>query len=1236
MSITEPRKSLAELMQERILVFDGAMGTMIQRYRLTEEDYRGERFRAHPHDVKGNNDLLVLSKPEVIREIHGAYLDAGADVIETNTFNANRISQADYHMEPLVHELNVAAVRLAREAVAARLEKDASRPLFVVGSIGSTNKTLTLSPDVNDPGFRTVTYDEMHAAYAEQVRGLMDGGVDGLLVETIIDTLNAKAALHAIEDVFAERGERVPILVSMTITDRSGRTLSGQTVEAFWISIEHAKPLTVGINCALGADQMRPFMKQLSDVATTFASCYPNAGLPNAFGQYDETPEQTAAMLREFAEAGLLNLVGGCCGTTPDHIRAIAEAVRGVKPRKIPAGLPSYSHLSGLEPLVIRPESNFQMVGERTNVTGSAKFRKLIKDGKYGEAVEVALEQVRNGANIIDVNMDEGMLDSEAAMVRMLNLIAAEPEIARVPIMIDSSKWTVIEAGLKCVQGKAIVNSISLKEGEADFLEKARKVRQYGAAAVVMAFDEKGQADTKERKVEICKRAYRILVDQVGFAPTDIIFDPNIFAIATGIEEHDRYAIDFIEATREIKASCPGALVSGGVSNLSFSFRGNEPVREAMHSAFLFHAIKAGMDMGIVNAGQLAVYDDIPKDLLEHVEDVIFARRPDATERLVAFAETVKGKDKQKATDLEWRKGTVEQRIAHALVNGILDYIEADAEEARIALGRPLDVIEGPLMKGMGVVGDLFGAGKMFLPQVVKSARVMKRAVAYLEPFMEAEKVDGKGGPQGRVLLATVKGDVHDIGKNIVGVVLGCNNYEVVDLGVMVPADVILDTAKEKGCDVVGLSGLITPSLDEMVGVAREMQRRKLDTPLLIGGATTSRQHTGVKIAPQYEGPTIHVLDASRVVGVVSDLLDPKRREALDRKNREDQAKIRELFAYQQNRPMLPLAVARENAFRSPWDALEIARAPFLGTRVDLDVPLSDIVPYIDWTFFFAAWELRGKFPQILEHEKYGEAARDLYANATEMLDLIVSRKLLRASTVHAFFPANSDGDDIVLWEDESRTRERARFPMLRQQAVKSGEQPYYCLSDFVAPKTSPKVDYVGAFAVTAGSGAAELAASYEARNDDYSAIIVKALADRLAEALAEKLHAEVRKSWYAPSESLTNEQLIREEFQGIRPAFGYPACPDHTQKRTLWSVLDADRAGVHLTEHFAMTPAASVSGIYLGHPDARYFPVGKIDRDQVADYAARTGTSVPEVERWLQSNLAYDPDAKPAATAGA
>ncbi len=1228
MSTADLRDTLARLMDQRILVFDGAMGTMIQRYRLAEEDYRGDRFREHPHDLKGNNDLLVLTKPELIRDIHAAYLDAGADIIETNTFNANRISQADYKLEPLVHELNVAAVRVAREAVAASVAKDPSRPRFVVGSIGSTNKTLTLSPDVNDPGYRTVTYDEMRAAYAEQVRGLMDAGVDGLLVETIIDTLNAKAALHAIEDVFAERGERVPILISMTITDRSGRTLSGQTVEAFWVSVEHAKPLTVGINCALGADQMRPFMQQLSAVATTYASCYPNAGLPNAFGQYDETPEQTASMLREFAEAGLINLVGGCCGTTPDHIRAIAKAVEGVKPRRVPRDLPHYSRTSGLEPLVIRPESNFQMVGERTNVTGSAKFRKLIKDGKYGEAVEVALEQVRNGANIIDVNMDEGMLDSEAAMVRMLNLIAAEPEISRVPIMIDSSKWSVIEAGLKCVQGKAIVNSISMKEGEADFVEKARKVRLYGAAAVVMAFDEKGQADTKERKVEICKRAYRILTEQVGFDPTDIIFDPNIFAIATGIEEHNGYAIDFIEATREIKAACPGALVSGGVSNLSFSFRGNEPVREAMHSAFLYHAIKAGMDMGIVNAGQLAVYDDIPKDLLERVEDVIFDRRPDATERLVAFAETVKGQDKKKGEDLAWRAGTIEQRIAHALVNGVLDFIEADAEEARIALGRPLAVIEGPLMSGMAIVGDLFGAGKMFLPQVVKSARVMKRAVAYLEPFMAAEKVEGQGGPQGRVLLATVKGDVHDIGKNIVGVVLGCNNYEVVDLGVMVPADVILDTAKEKNCDVVGLSGLITPSLDEMVSVAKEMQRRKLDTPLLIGGATTSRQHTGVKIAPQYQGPTIHVLDASRVVGVVSDLLDPKRRVELEQRTRKDQEKIRELFKYQQSRPMLPLATAREHGFKTPWTSVEIARPPFLGTRLDLDVPLADIRPYIDWTFFFSAWELRGKFPEILEHEKYGQAARDLYENATELLDRIIAEKLLRASAVHGYWPANSDGDDVILWEDESRTRERARFHMLRQQAVKSGEQPYYCLADFLAPASSNRVDYLGAFAITAGSGADELAASFQAKNDDYSSIMVKALADRLAEALAEKLHTEVRKAWYAPEESLSFEQLIREDFRGIRPAFGYPACPDHTEKRTLWALLDADRAGVHLTEHFAMAPAASVSGIYFAHSDARYFPVGKLDRDQVADYAGRKAMSVGEVERWLQSNLAYDPDA--------
>ncbi len=1210
---------LQELIEQRIVLFDGAMGTMIQRAGLEEADFRGDRFRDHPGDLKGNNDLLVLTRPDVIRGIHEEYLDAGADIIETNTFNANAFSQADYDLQEVVYDLNVAAARLAKEATASR----ADRQCFVAGAIGPLNKTLSLSPDVDDPGFRALTFDEAREAYAEQVRGLIDGGSDLLLVETIFDTLNAKAALCAIDDVFAEKAVRLPVVISVTIVDKSGRTLSGQTVEAFYISIEHAQPLAVGINCSLGAREMRPFLKELAGIADCYVHCYPNAGLPNAFGGYDQTPQEMAELLRGFAADGMINVIGGCCGTTPDHIRAIAEAVRDVPPRPKPERQAHYPRFSGLEPLVVRPETNFLMVGERTNVTGSAKFQKLITGGDYPEAVSVALQQVRSGANIIDINMDEGMLESEQAMTRFLNLIGAEPEISRVPIMIDSSKWSVLQAGLKCVQGKGLVNSISLKEGEAEFLDKARYVRRYGAAAVVMAFDEEGQADTTERKVEICARAYRILVEEAGFAPTDIVFDPNVFAVATGIEEHNEYAINFIEARKQIKERCPGALISGGVSNLSFSFRGNARVREAMHSAFLYHAIAAGMDMGIVNAGQLEVYEQVPKDVLEHVEDVIFNRRADATERLVTLAETVKGKGKTQKYDLSWREASVEQRLSYALVNGVVEFVIEDTEEARLKYPRPLDVIEGPLMDGMAVVGDLFGAGKMFLPQVVKSARVMKKAVAHLEPFMEDDKADGS--VQEKVLLATVKGDVHDIGKNIVGVVLGCNNYGVVDLGVMVPADKILDAAVAEGCDIVGLSGLITPSLDEMVYVASEMKRRGMDLPLLIGGATTSRAHTAVKVAPAYDGSTVYVLDASRVVNVVSDLLSPQRRGQFDAKNRSEQEKSRKLFEHRQNRELISLGIARENGAPIEWRSQDVPLPAFQGRRVIDDVSLEEIDRYIDWTFFFSAWELKGKFPKIFDHERYGAAARELYDHGRALLDRIISEKLLTPRGVYGFWPANQDGDDIVVWRDEARGHEHLRFHMLRQQATKPNEQPYFCLSDFVAPTSSGLADHIGAFAVSTGIGAEELCRRFEQDHDDYNSIMVKALADRLAEAFAELMHERARREWGCePAEGFSSDELVAEKYRGIRPAFGYPACPDHTEKSTLWNLLGADEVGISLTEHFAMSPAASVSGIYLSHPKARYFAVGPIDRDQVEDYARRKKMTVTEAERWLQPNLGY------------
>ena len=1227
MSVNAKPSPIETALASRVLVLDGAMGTMIQRCGLTEADYRGERFAHHLHDLKGDSDLLVLTRPDVIGAIHDQYLEAGADIIETNTFSATTIAQADYDLGHTVTELNRAAAQIARRSADKFTAKDPSRPRFVAGAIGPLNKTLSLSPDVNNPAFRSVTFDEVKAAYAEQVRGLLDGGVDVLLVETIFDTLNAKAAIVAIEEVFDERGQRVPIMISVTITDRSGRTLSGQTVSAFWASVAHARPLSVGVNCALGAAEMRPYIEELAQIADCYVTCYPNAGLPNAFGEYDEQPARTAELLREFGEAGFVNVVGGCCGTSPDHIRAIADAVRELPPRK-PASADGLMHLSGLEDLVVRPESNFLMVGERTNVTGSKKFARLIKEDNYNEALSVALDQVRGGANILDVNMDEGMLDSEAAMTRFLNLIGSEPEICRIPVMIDSSKWSVIEAGLKCVQGKCIVNSISLKEGEAEFLARARTAQRFGAAVVVMAFDEQGQAETADRKVEISKRAYQLLTEKLNFAAEDIIFDPNILAIATGIEEHNEFAKNFIEAIARIKAECPRAKISGGVSNLSFSFRGNDVVREAMHSAFLFHAIKAGMDMGIVNAGQLVVYEDIPEELLVHVEDVIFNRRPDATERLVTLADKYKGAGKKREEDLAWREAPVEQRLSHALVNGIVDFIVADTEEARQKLPRPLHVIEGPLMDGMRIVGDLFGQGKMFLPQVVKSARVMKTAVAHLTPFMEEERRAGGGAPQnnGKVLLATVKGDVHDIGKNIVGVVLRCNNYDILDLGVMVPAQKILETAKAEGVDVIGLSGLITPSLDEMVHMAKEMERQGFELPLLIGGATTSRQHTAVKIAPMYHGTTTHVLDASRAVAAVADVIDPVRRAKFDVENREEHEKLRRLFRAKQ-KPMLPIETARENGVAISWNAADIATPSFIGRRVVTDVTVDDLIPYIDWTFFFTAWELKGKFPKILEHETYGPPARELYEAGQTLLRQIAKDRSLRVAGTYGIWPAHREGDDIVVFTDESRTQEQMRFPMLRQQQARAGDEPYLCLADFVAPKGAGLPDHVGAFAVTAGLGAEELSKAFEAKHDDYHAIMVKALADRLAEAFAEYLHERVRREWgHGEREALSNEDRIAERYRGIRPAFGYPACPDHTEKPKLFTLLEAEKQGMSLTEHGAMLPAASVSGLYFAHPAARYFMVGRIDRDQVADYAKRKGMTLAEAERWLAPNLGYEP----------
>jgi 5-methyltetrahydrofolate--homocysteine methyltransferase len=1233
----EARAYILAESKKRILTLDGAWGSMIQTWRLSEEQFRGERFKDWGHDLKGNNDLLCLTQPQIVEDISNQYLAAGADIVSTNTFNSTSVAQADYGMEALVYELNFEAARLAR--VACDRHSTPEKPRFVAGGLGPTNRTLSISPDVNDPGYRAIKWDELVASYEEAIRGLIDGGSDILLIETVFDTLNAKAAIFACHKVFDAIGRKLPLWISGTITDLSGRTLTGQTTEAFWHSIRHAEPLMVGLNCALGAKELREYVLALSNVADTLVTCHPNAGLPNEFGGYDDTPEYMAGLVREFATSGLVNVVGGCCGTTPPHIKAIVDAVSDVAPRAIPEK-PKHLRLSGLEPFTLTPEIPFVNVGERTNVTGSAKFRKLIAENKYDEALDVARQQVESGAQIIDVNMDEGMLDGVFAMQRFLNLMAAEPAISKVPFMIDSSKWHVIEAGLKCVQGKPVVNSISLKEGEESFIAQATLVRRYGAAVVVMAFDEKGQADTIERKVEICARSYDILVNRLGFPPEDVIFDPNIFAVATGLEEHNDYAINFIEATRAIRARLPHAHVSGGVSNISFSFRGNEPVREAMHSAFLYHAIKAGMDMGIVNAGQLAVYDDIPAELKERVEDVLLNRRADATERLLEIAERYKhGGSAKKEEDLSWREAPVAERLKHALVAGIADYVEADTEEARASLPRPLDVIEGPLMAGMNVVGDLFGAGKMFLPQVVKSARVMKKAVAYLEPFMEEEKRASGAVREaaGKIIMATVKGDVHDIGKNIVGVVLQCNNYEVVDLGVMVPAQKILDTARAEKADIIGLSGLITPSLDEMCHVAAEMERQGFDIPLLIGGATTSKVHTAVKIDPNYRrGQTVYVTDASRAVATASALLSKEQAAAFKSETRADYLKMAANHAASRRGDRrFTIGEARANAMKTDWAAYRPPRPSFLGLKAFDDYPLAELVDRIDWTPFFQSWELVGRYPAILEDDVVGEAARNLYSDAQAMLAKMVSEKWVTAKAVIGFWPANSDGDDIVIWTDETRTKEAARFHALRQQLAKDASRPNMALSDLVAP--IGVADYVGGFAVTSGHGEDAVAKRFEAAHDDYSAILSKALADRLAEAFAERMHERVRKEFwgYAPDETLSNDDMIAEKYRGIRPAPGYPAQPDHTEKGTLFRLLSAEaNAGLTLTESYAMWPGAAVSGLYFAHRNAAYFGVGKIERDQVEDYARRKGWTLEEAQKWLAPILNYNPNAVQAAAA--
>jgi 5-methyltetrahydrofolate--homocysteine methyltransferase len=1233
--MTSRIQQLPDLLARRILILDGAMGTMIQTYKLDEAAYRGKRFRDFAHEVKGNNDLLVLTQPQIIREIHEQYLDAGADIIETNTFNSTSVAMADYHMEDLVYELNVEAAKIARAAADTYEKKDPSRPRFVAGALGPTNRTASISPDVNDPGARNVTFDALVETYTEAIRGLVDGGADLFLVETIFDTLNAKAALFAIDQYCEEHRLEMPIMISGTITDASGRTLSGQTPEAFWNSVRHAKPLTIGLNCALGAKLMRPYIEELSNIADTFVCAYPNAGLPNPLAPtgYDELPEDTAAYILDFAKSGFVNVVGGCCGTTPPHIRAIADIVKDVAPRKVPV-IEKKTRLSGLEPLNIGDDSLFVNVGERTNVTGSRAFAKLILAGNYAEAVSVARQQVESGAQVIDVNMDEAMLDSKAAMTTFLNLIASEPDISRVPVMIDSSKWEVIEAGLKCVQGKAIVNSISMKEGVEPFKQQARLAKRYGAAVVVMAFDEKGQADTYQRRTEISKKAYDILVNEIGFPAEDIIIDPNIFAIATGIEEHNRYAIDFIEATRWIRQNLRYARVSGGLSNVSFSFRGNDPVREAIHTAFLYHAIQAGLTMAIVNAGQIGVYDDIPKDLLEHVEDILFDRRPDAAERMVTFAETVKGKGKVATEDLAWRDAPVRERLTHALVKGITNWIVEDTEEMRAEIeargGRPIEVIEGPLMDGMNVVGDLFGAGKMFLPQVVKSARVMKQAVAHLIPYIEAEKARlGDVRAKGKIVLATVKGDVHDIGKNIVAVVLQCNNYEVVNMGVMVPWKDIAETAIREKADIIGLSGLITPSLEEMAHNAREMQRAGMTIPLLIGGATTSRVHTAVKIAPNYSGPVVWVPDASRSVSVCSSLLSDDQHQGYLNDLAAEYERIREQHAGKKGPELIPLAEARANGHAIDWTSYVPPKPHMLGLKPLKNYDLAEIATYIDWGPFFQTWDLAGPYPAILDDAVVGTEARKVFADAQAMLKKIIEGRWLTANGVFGLFPAARVApEDIAIYADESRSKPLMVWHNLRQQNRKPTGRANQCLADFIAPADSGARDYIGAFAVTAGIGIEKHLEQFEKKHDDYSAILLKALADRLAEAFAELLHRRIRREFwaYAPDEMLDNTALIGEKYRGIRPAPGYPACPDHTEKGALFDLLQAPRVDIRLTESFAMWPASSVSGFYLSHPDAQYFAVGKIDRDQVADYAQRKDMTLADAERWLAPALGYNP----------
>jgi 5-methyltetrahydrofolate--homocysteine methyltransferase len=1244
------RHLLEELLSQRILVLDGAMGTMIHAHQPGEEDYRGTRFKNHPKLLKNCTEVMVLSQPGIVEEIHLAYLEAGADIIETDTFNGSAISLADFGLAEHTVEINRAAAEIARRAVDKMTRRTPGRPRFVAGSLGPTNKTLNLSPHVNDPGYRAVRFDEMVDAYAKQIEGLVPGGVDLLVAETTFDTLNLKACLFAIDKYFEEHDVRLPVMISVTIFE-GGRTLTAQTLEAFWTSVSQFDMLSVGINCALGVEQMRPFIENLAAIAPVYTSCYPNAGLPNELGEFDDTPEHMARVLGEFARNGWLNFVGGCCGTTPAHIRAIAGAVNGVSPRVV-RELPRYSAFSGTERLEIRPDSNFIMIGERTNITGSKRFARLIKEEKFDEALAVAREQVEAGANILDVNMDADLVNGEEAMTRFLNLLAAEPDIARVPIMIDSSKWSVLEAGLRCVQGKAIVNSISLKEGEEKFLDQARLVKRYGAAAVVMAFDEKGQAVTCERKVEICTRAFRLLTERVGFAPCDIIFDTNILTVGTGIEEHNNYAVEFIEAVRKLKELFPDAKTSGGVSNVSFAFRGNDPVREAMNSAFLYHAIKAGLDMGIVNAGQLAVYEEIRAELRGRVEDVLLNRRSDATDRLTEFSKTTSAssRDASKSTETAaWRSWPVAERLKHALVNGVADFIDQDVEEARHNYERPLALIEGPLMDGMNIVGDLFGSGKMFLPQVVKSARVMKKAVAYLLPFMEAAAPSPPSPlPQGatgeaarksraKIVMATVKGDVHDIGKNIVGVVLACNDYEVIDLGVMVPCEKILQTAQEKQADMIGLSGLITPSLDEMVHVAKEMERSNFRVPLLIGGATTSAKHTAIKIAPAYHEMVIHAKDASRSVGIMDRLTRPEQRKDLDAQNRREQARERETFARRRQRKLVPYAEAVRRRLAIDWKTADIPKPAFVGARVLGDFPLAEIAPYIDWSPFFMAWELSGKYPQILTDAKVGTEASKLFADAQKLLERIVREQLFRARAVYGFFPANTDGDDIIVFADQSRRQEQIRFHMLRQQWEREGQTCFRSLADYLAPSatdnsgdsraaTGPE-DYLGLFAVTAGFGTDELVKRFEADHDDYNAIMAKALADRLAEAFAESLHERARREWgYGKAEHLSKDDLIAEKYRGIRPAPGYPACPDHTEKASLWKLLRVEETiGIRLTENYAMWPAASVSGWYFSHPEARYFAVDMITRDQVESYAARKRMPVAEVERWLAPNLAYD-----------